>query len=328
MCCISVIIPFYKTPIYKLRYCIESFRKQSFSDFELLLIDDGNIKDYDHLKQTYLHMDKRVHFIYQKNSGVSAARNKGLELAKGDYIVFCDSDDFVDNNYLFSLYTAIQGHDMAICGVSEQWFPSVNMTVDIKVFCSTPSQFNWVQYVNFSVNKIYKNVILQEHNIRFDSGIKLGEDALFLIKYFKYCKTIRCIADRLYHYVPNETSATHTYYADYWDWEKNVIDAQYKLFTKYPLCANEKMFLQRWLYIKIKGALFYYLRNEKNTKNRNRKVKEIINSTYYPLLFDEAKNNKLLSRIDQTILLFWEHIGANGIKLSNWISLHRWRMRK
>lgn len=328
MCCISVIIPFYKTPVYKLRYCIESFRKQSFSDFELLLIDDGNTKEYDYIKKVYQDLDERIHFIYQKNSGVSVARNRGLDLAKGKYIVFCDSDDFVENNFLFSLHAAIQNYDMVICGVTEQWFPSVNSRVDMRVFCSTPSQYNWVQYVNFSVNKIYKNEIIQKYNIRFDTNVKLGEDALFLIKYFDHCKRIQCIADSLYHYVPNETSAVHTYYANYWDWEKEVIDKQYKLFTKYPLCENEAMFLQWWLYIKIKGALFYYLRNEKNEKRKEQRLNEILSSPYFTMMFDGYENNKWLRPIDRSILRVWNRTGEKGVRLNNWICLHKQKLKR
>ncbi len=321
MCSISVIIPFYKTPISKLRCCIESFRKQSFSDFEMLLIDDGNENNYDYLRKEYEALDNRIHFIYQKNSGVGAARNHGINLAKGQYIVFCDSDDFVDNNFLFTLFSAIQGHDLAICGVTEQHYSSITSNVDMRVFRSTPSKYNQIQYVNFSVNKMYRNDIIQKKNIRFDTGVKLGEDALFLIKYFDHCKRIHCVSAPLYHYIPNTASATHTYYAEYWDWEKLVIENQYKLFTSYPLCRNEAMYLQRWLYEKMKGALFYYLRNEKNEAIKSIRLKEIMASPYFSLMLDDFEKNTLLSSKARLVLKIWDIAGERGIRLSNRIAI-------
>ena len=94
---ISVIIPFYKSPLTKLRLCIESFIRQSYKNFELLIIDDGNPENIDYLKEEYEKRDARIRFIRQKNGGVSAARNHGIDIARGEYMVFCDSDDYVES---------------------------------------------------------------------------------------------------------------------------------------------------------------------------------------------------------------------------------------
>ena len=139
---ISVIVPFYKTPIVRLRYCIESLLKQTYENFELLLIDDGNSVKYEAIKNEYEELDSRIHFIRQENAGVSVARNNGLHHAKGKYIVFCDSDDYVESNYLHELHNAVQDCDLAICGVADQWFPVIESKVDMRVFCSLPSVYN------------------------------------------------------------------------------------------------------------------------------------------------------------------------------------------
>lgn len=320
---ISVIIPFYKTPILRLRICIERFLNQSYPYFELLLIDDGNGSEYDYIKEQYAALDDRIHFIQQPNAGVSSARNTGLRNATGDYIVFSDSDDYVDCDFLYKLLRAIDGFDLAICGVTEQWYPSINAKVDMRMFCSTPSQYNWLQYVNFSVNKILKKEIIDANQLEFDPDVKLGEDALFLARYFKYCKRIQCIADNLYHYVPNEESAVHTYYPKYWDWEQEVISEQYKLFTRYPLSSHEQKFMQRWLYLKVKGALYYYLCNETENKIRENKIHQILSSPYYQLILKDFEKNTLFSKIDFSILTAWKMLGEKGVLLSNWISTHR-----
>jgi len=120
---ISVIIPFYKTPHILLRKAINCLLEQSFDDFEILVIDDGNKEDYSYLKKEYLIKDKRIRFISQENRGVSAARNTGIINAKGEYIVFHDADDFVENNYLYSLYKHTSKADLVICGIAAQWYP-------------------------------------------------------------------------------------------------------------------------------------------------------------------------------------------------------------
>jgi len=92
---VSIIIPFYNTPHLMLRKALDSILEQSFINFEVLLINDGSKKDYSHLEKEYS-QDKRIKFFTQENLGVSAARNKGIEIACGKYIVFHDADDFVE----------------------------------------------------------------------------------------------------------------------------------------------------------------------------------------------------------------------------------------
>ncbi|WGE35425.1 glycosyltransferase [Actinobacillus genomosp. 1] len=324
---ISVIIPFYKTPHLLLRKAIDKLLCQSFEDFELLVIDDGNPKeDYAYLKKEYLE-DNRVRFIYQENSGVSEARNTGIKLAKGQYIVFHDADDFVENNYLYSLYSEVSRADLVICGIDAQWFPCVDGYVDIRQFLSTPSNYNYVQYTNFSVNKIFKREIIIDNNILFKDNIKLGEDALFISEYLKYCKLIRMIPQRLYHYIPHSTSATNKYDQKYWQYEKEVIDTQMKLFSTYPLNESEKNFMEHWLYIKLRGTLFYYLWWERDSTLRDNIIRDILESNYFKPLFSN-KNNPYYSKLDRVVIYLWEKLGIIGIKLSYYMKILKNSFRK
>lgn len=328
---ISVIVPFYKTEPIKLRICIESLLKQSFKDFELLLVDDGNDEKYDLLKKEYEEKDARVHFIAQQQSGVSAARNYGIEKSSGKYIVFCDSDDYVDSGYLYSLYEAIQDSDLAICGVKGQHFPSIDSITDRRVFFSIPSQYNWIQYTNFSVNKIFKSEIIKENKLAFDSDIRLGEDALFLNQYFKYCKRIRCISENLYTYVVEQTSAVHTYYENYWDWEKQVICSQYEMFTQYPLSSMEKMFMDYWMYVKLKGSMYYYISNQSKwtaEKTEEQRLKDIFESSFMQeILNSNRKANIYFCRKDRIILNAWKMMGLRGVKVMYKATMLKKRMR-
>lgn len=315
---ISVVIPFYKTPKLRLRKCIESFLNQSYTDFELLLIDDGNGQEYDEIREEYEKKDPRVKFIKKKNEGVAAARNTGIERATGEYLCFSDSDDFVEENFLWKMHKGIQGNDMVICGVTEQYFPVINSWADKRLFLSQPTFYNGLQYINFSVNKLYKLDIIKKNNIRFDLGVKLGEDALFLEKYFRHCSSIRCIPDLMYHYVPNSESAVHTYEEKYWDWEQQVIERQWEMFHTYPLCYSQEQAMLAWLYVKLKGAFYYYISNEEDKNKLHEKISQIVNHPVYKYLqnCDLSKKNGHLNKKDKIILKLWRMFGSNGVYLS------------
>lgn len=320
---ISVIIPFYKTPMIKLKCCIESFLGQSFENFELLLVNDGNSPEYENVCEAYAENDKRVRVITQKNAGVSAARNNGMKNAKGEYIVFCDSDDYVDGNFLEMMYQNMPGYDLVICGVCEQYYPSNDTSVDMKVFCSSPTQYNWLQYVNFTPNKIFRKAIIDEHRIEFQPDVCLGEDALFVHDYLNHCRHVRCIMEAMYHYVWNEKSAVHTYNARYWRWEEKVITCQYEMFHRYPLSRNEQEFMQKWLYIKLKSCLYYYLSNEADQRKKKKYIKKIMDNRYFGQIFDGFYANRHYGIRDKAVLLTWKIFGVSGIKMSYWYSAHR-----
>ncbi len=320
---ISVIVPFYKTPIMKFRLCIESFLNQSYKNFELLLVDDGNETEYRSVCEEYAGTDNRVKYIKQKNEGVSTARNNGMNKATGDYIVFCDSDDYVDSNFLDVMYRNIQGYELVICGVCEQWFPSNDSSVDMKTFYSMPTQYNWLQYVNFTPNKIFRKSIIDDNRIKFDPDVRLGEDALFVYEYLKHCSHIRCIKNMMYHYVWNDKSAVHTYDARYWQWEQRVITLQYEMFHQFPLNNSEHEFMLRWLYIKLKACLYYYLSNEKNSTDKKKYIQEIINYKYFNNIFENYNSNRWFGKGDKAILFVWKLLGEKGIKLTHWYSTHR-----
>lgn len=278
---ISVIIPFYNTPHIYLRKAIDKLINQSFQDFELLLINDGSSQDYSDLIYEYQKVDNRIKFINQQNLGVSAARNTGIRNAEGEYIVFHDADDFVENNYLYSLYNEIGKSDLVICGIAAQWYPSTDSYVDIRQFLSTPSAYNWVQYTNFTPNKIFKKNIITDNQILFNENIKLGEDALFIAQYLTYCKLIRTIPQRLYYYIPHPTSATKTLDHKYWEYEQQVIS---HLFNTYPLNEDEQHFMQYWLYQKLFGVINYYLYGKLDENIKIKVINEVLEHKWFSLI--------------------------------------------
>lgn len=119
---ISVIVPVYNVKNYVTR-CIESILAQTYKEFELILVDDGSTDGSGEICQKFKEKDSRIHLIRQENKGLSAARNRGLKEAKGEYITYIDSDDYVDGVYLETLYQNIRKYDadVAVCGYQPVW---------------------------------------------------------------------------------------------------------------------------------------------------------------------------------------------------------------
>ena len=111
---ISIIVPVYNAEKY-LNECVDSILNQDFTDFELLLVNDGSKDNSGHLCDKYAHKDNRVRVFHKENGGVSSARNLGLDNAIGEYIVFIDSDDYVDVNYL-SILMSVGESDLVVTG--------------------------------------------------------------------------------------------------------------------------------------------------------------------------------------------------------------------
>ena len=116
---VSIIVPIYNVEQYISR-CIESILAQTYRDFELILVDDGSPDNCGKICDEYAKQDSRVHVIHQENKGVSAARNAGISLAKGEYIMLVDSDDFITENMLEKMHDCIaeSGSDIVICGIN------------------------------------------------------------------------------------------------------------------------------------------------------------------------------------------------------------------
>lgn len=327
---ISVIIPMYKTPKIRLRKCLDSLMEQSFTDFEVLVIDDGNAPGYEHIKEEYENADNRISFIRQERGGVSRARNLGLTLARGEYICFVDSDDYVDQSYLLEMRQAMEAADVAICAVSENYHPVFPGWVDHRVFFSKPSYYNGLQYINFCHNKMFRASFLRDNNLRFPEGMKLGEDALFVADCLSCCKSIFKVREPRYHYVPDSNSAVNRYREEFWKWEQQVIRRQWELFHQYPLSEFEEQAMERWLFLKLKYALDYYMWKERDKSKRDKFIEEICSSDLYARLM-KCKHNKeqrLMKENERKMLKYWKLYGIHGIKFIHLLKLVRNRLHR
>ncbi len=213
---ISIIVPVYNVEKY-LNRCIDSVLAQTFTDFELILVDDGSTDASGKICDEYSSKDSRIRVIHKQNGGLSDARNVGIEASIGDYLMFVDSDDWVAEDYVKLLYENLiaTGADMSICGLNglmpsgeiEYISSTINKdeSVDAVEVCHRMTLDAGWHYICV-VNKIFKRELFE--NIRFPKG-KLHEDVFVAHHLFFKCNKISIIPMPLYFYRMREGSITH-----------------------------------------------------------------------------------------------------------------------
>lgn len=209
---ISIIVPIYNVEEFLPR-CIESILNQTFTDFELILVDDGSPDNSGAICDEYSQKDNRIRTIHKVNEGVSKARNYGLKTCCGKYVTFVDSDDFVEKNWLKDIHTVIKEcEDVEIV----KWGYYMEMDAHTKTYVSdkkyelhsteemlkTNDKFN---YSGFLWNSMFKKEILC--NLFFDETLNYCEDHIFSYTAFQRCKSM-CILDTpYYHYVIHNSNS-------------------------------------------------------------------------------------------------------------------------
>lgn len=229
---ISVIVPVYKSEKY-LEYCVESILNQTYKNIELILIDDGSPDQSAEICDEYARKDSRVRVIHKENGGVSTARNAGLDVAKGDYLTFVDSDDYLEADMYEKMMAKMKEYDcdIVMCDcvkeygdyreiyshdiregyynkeqLEQEYYPHLLMMENVE-YPATIS--NWLLLWKKSLNL---------EDMRYEPGIRYSEDLLFGAKLMYRAQSFYYMkGETYYHYVMNPNSASHTYNPDKWD---------------------------------------------------------------------------------------------------------------
>lgn len=210
---ISIIIPVYKVE-QGINRCIESVLKQSYKDWELLLIDDGSPDKSGIICNEYATKDNRIKVFHKENGGVSSARNMGLDRAKGDWIVFIDGDDTITSDYL-KLIEENSTHDLIVFGMATDKFTpegKLHHTSSTLIPEKYIQQFGKLQedysLINKSLNmessccKGFRRSIIEQNSLRFNNEMICFEDFDFVLRYMKCCKGTFCSLPYIaYHYI-------------------------------------------------------------------------------------------------------------------------------
>ncbi len=252
---ISIIVPVYKVEQY-LRRCLDSIVAQTFADWECILIDDGSPDNSGKICDEYAEKDNRFRVFHQGNAGVSAARNKGLDEARGEWITFVDSDDWVEREMLEDLHKYAKDNcaEVVICGFSNTDGKQKRKSIIPKTgSLNMPKDFEW--YFNAPWGKIFKKDIIDKYNIKFPLGITLAEDLWFVFQILYSATNVYGINEILYNYYYNSDSVTKSLS------EKNFKDeiCIIKMIEKQISQNNNNSEWNKWLNIKKLSAKNNYL---------------------------------------------------------------------
>ncbi len=275
---ISVIVPVYNVEKYLSR-CIDSVLQQTYKNFELILIDDGSTDNSSKICDIYAKADDRIKVLHKKNEGVSVARNIGIDIAQGECIFFVDSDDWVSENCLHFLTSAMERNPVQLVAGSFQ-YRSIKCKSHV-----LPETF-WALNKNDNIlnlscvwNQLFLSKIIKENNLKFPLGMKYGEDTLFHREYLKHCEMIYTISDIGYYYNSlNANSASKKIYKGMTDWYLRLIDSYIDLLNYFNI-RQEQVKEKVRIYIKQNFLDYVHRIVEKyQRKEAKRKIREIIKS--------------------------------------------------
>lgn len=202
---ISVIVPVYNMGKL-LPKCLDSLLGQTYADYEIILVNDGSKDDSGEVCEQQAKRSEKISVVHKANGGLSSARNRGIEEAHGDFIIFPDPDDYVEPDYLEKLLSIREknGADLSICGFyrsgqkEERPFAITAGVLDAKealrrlVLTSEYSGYAW--------NKLFDLRLIREKGLRFDEELTSLQDLHFCFRYFQFCTRIAVDPVPLYHY--------------------------------------------------------------------------------------------------------------------------------
>lgn len=321
---VSIIVPVYNCQSY-LNHCIDSIIGQSYSNIEILLIDDGSIDESGQICDEYSKNDKRIRVFHKDNTGVSDTRNYGIREASGEYIQFVDSDDWIDTSMTGELVNNIKScdSDMVVCGYvritkymhrkDKIWDKQgIYSNKDyVKNILNDPTGY----YYGVIWNKLYKASIIMDNHLHFQEKLNLGEDFTFNMQYLRYAKSVSTISKRLYIYNYVNTGSLSRYDKITLEVQKNELNNREILFEEYKTTFRtlglyemcEKKIYEYWLvyYYSNIGPIREYestvgVNHFKEILEMNEEIKHCLRLTTKfnkGIVLSKIKCNRALSKI-------------------------------
>ena len=314
---ISVIIPCYNSEKTIIR-TLDSIKKQSYSNFEVLIINDGSIDNSLRLIKEYCNNDKRF-FVYDiENGGVSNARNIGLNHASGDYVIFIDSDDYVKDDYFSSIVNDIKDYDMIVYSF-ETW-----KNGNLKDICCDEDIDNNINKIDFcrklTNSKLFANstnkVFLRSKigNIRFDTTTNLGEDYEFVMHYFININTYKYYNKSFYTYDLTTGNLGFKNKKNTYELKSKGNFRKMELYEKYNYSLEEvyNEFVKAFV-IDMMNLMIYQNGNKKDMMNNQKHCMEVFDLRNIKLSF----KNYILVRIFNCKIYFIVKLFSYLVDIAN-----------
>lgn len=280
---LSFIIPVYNAGEY-IEKCIESIINQTYKNFEVILVDDGSKDNSYELISRYASKFNKIVAITQENGGPSKARNRGIELATGDYLAFVDADDYLDDSFAKRMIekTYTGKSDLVVCSYIEMnTLGTINVTIfnNLKASLVEENDICLAEVLKgpggLVWGKLFKRSIIENKNLRFDENYKMCEDLLFCIEYIKEVKfSSRCDEYLYIHNKCNESSITAKYTFDMFYKQVEIQEKIKYILNNNNIYSEDKEAL---LNERFKDILQYSIEREFSDKNRKKLKERIIN---------------------------------------------------
>ncbi|WP_434798699.1 glycosyltransferase family 2 protein [Terrisporobacter vanillatitrophus] len=303
---VSMIVPVYNSEKY-IEKCIQSILNQSYKNIEIIIINDGSKDSSDEIITKLEKLDSRIKYIKQENSGPSQARNNGIRVSSGKYLMFVDSDDSINENYVELMVNKIEEkeYDVVCCGYKDI---SIYGTIDYTDF---PDDNKLLDRQGFMMkvlkgtggvlwSKIFRKEIINKYNIAMDKNIFMSEDLIFVLKYCSYCNDFGFINNYLYNYNRlNEYSISANVTKDYIN---NYIDVckhidEILLFNKFDKNQINKIISER-----LQSTILNIIDSEsikikeKGIINVEKSIKQVISLDYIKQYKSSFKTNSKLNK--------------------------------
>lgn len=259
---VSIVIPIYNAAP-RLAACLESVRKQTYENLEVLLVNDGSDDVSLPICRMYAQIDPRIRVINKENSGVSATRNVAIGQAKGEFLQFVDADDRVAMEATQLLVERAQrtGADMVICHYyrvagkrkSVHGFLETDKLLSQREFATHLMEEPCSFYYGVMWNKLYRTGIIRQHDIRCSEELGWSEDFLFNLEYIRYCQTFTSIRLPLYYYYKTKNSITATSFGitklpRTIETKLNLFEFYKDLYTEMGLYEQYKLQIHKYLF--------------------------------------------------------------------------------
>lgn len=230
---ISIVMPVYNSE-KTIKRAIDSIVNQNYKDYELLLISDQGNDNSNIICKNYADQYKNIFFFDKEHCGLSNTRNYGISKASGDYILFIDSDDYLENNALEIMINNIEDNDILVFGVCVDFIEEHYKFFEYSNNCNCDNVIEELfnsSLFNYAWNKLYKTSVIK--NVKFDSEHIQSEDLFFNIEVFSITSKIKLISDVLYHYIKDNRETLVDKYVPNYDFILNLKDKTIKdFFTK------------------------------------------------------------------------------------------------
>lgn len=295
----SVVVPVYNVEDY-LSQCLDSLANQTFDDFEVICVNDGSTDSSSQILQEYASKDSRITIINQENKGLSGARNTAMEYVNGKYVIFLDSDDWLENNALEELYNKVKNQNLDIVFYSMNTFQQdtgkfsqdqfgfysvIDSNFDNDVFSYKDLIDVLFKVPHAVINKMFNVKFLKNINAQFMEGLTY-EDLLYFLPVFVKAKKVAIIRKPLYNYRIRSSSISTTGKESSFD--------MFEILTLLKEDLKESNIieecLQQWLMLEIVNLKFVYLRLQEDYKA---KFFQLLKENYYNYQFDKVEKDSL-----------------------------------